>query len=55
MAAVMSCETAQNIRFVRPRKQSTIHDATTGFPVKWHLREQAQKFDTDDASLPRSG
>ena len=33
------------------RKQPTSRDATTGFPAE----KRAQKFHTDDASLPRSG
>ena len=37
-------------RYCRLRKQPTFVDATTGLPAK-----RAQKFHTDDVSLPRSG
>ena len=36
-------------------KQSTVCISTVGVPAKWSLRNQAQKFHTDDVSLPRSG
>ena len=38
------------------RKQPTFGDATTGSQTKLMMSEkQAQKFHTDDMSLPRSG
>ena len=37
------------------RKQPTFHHAITSFPLKWCWRRGAQKFSTDDISLPRSG
>ena len=41
---------------VKPEKtQPTFDDATGGFLAKWHVRNmQAQKFHTEDVSLPRS-
>ena len=36
------------------RKQPTFCDATcTGFPAKWRMKKRANKFHTDDASVPR--
>ena len=38
------------------RKQPTFRDATTGpRPPQKASEKRSQKFDTDDASLPRSG
>ena len=37
------------------RKQPTFRYATTGFPAQMTSEKRAQKFQTDDASLPRSG
>ena len=37
------------------RKQSTFGDGTTRFLARMTSEKQAQKFNTDHASLPRSG
>ena len=38
------------------RRQSTFRDTATGNPAKWRpIQKLAQKFRTNDASLPRSG
>ena len=37
------------------RKQPTFRYATTGFPAQMTSEKRGQKFQTDDASLPRSG
>ena len=37
------------------RKQATFRDATDWFPRQMTSEKRAQKFRTDEASLPRSG
>ena len=37
------------------RKQPTFGEATSGFPRQMTSEKRAQKFHSDDASLPRSG
>ena len=39
----------------KPEKTADIGDATTGFHRQMTSEKRAQKFHTDDASLPRSG
>ena len=44
-----------HLKKISLRRQPTFHDAITGFHTKWRLKNRAQKFHTDNASLPRSG